>query len=334
VSKATGASVLATTGEVETGLSQRQRLLARLRASGVQLRGQAPEEQLVARRLEEPERPAEPLAEPPPGRPPGRPLGQPPREAPRRRWDETRIAAVQKVWGKGFLAPGGKEALLHLIAPLEVERGMRVLDLGAGLGGSARVLAKRFGAEVTGLEADRCLAEAGQALSRRILSSRATIHSLAERHEVLAPRAFDRIFSKDVLFTVRDKARVLAVAEALLADGGRMMIVDYVVAADARRSPAVEAWKAADPARPAPWSIEEYIEMLTGLGLGLRIDDVTGIARWAINRSWAGLLAKRRRPTLDQEAAQALLDEARLWSLRSKLLKSGELRVCRILAER
>jgi SAM-dependent methyltransferase len=314
--------VLATTDAAETGLSQRQRLLARLRDSGVPARRTAPEAQLVAIR---------PEAEPPPERPPERPVDK----APDRRWDQMRLAVVQKVWGKGFIAPGGKKAILELVEPLGLKRGMRVLDLGAGLGGPARVLAKRFGARVTGLEADRRLAEAGMALSSRtVLPTKAPVHSLAQRHEVLAPGAFDRIFSKDVLFTVRDKARLLAVAEALLADGGRMLFVDYVVAADSRPTPEVEAWMAADPARPAPWSVEEYIEALTGLGLSLRIDDVSGETRKAINGAWAGFLARQRRPSLDRRAAQMLLDEARLWSRRAKLLRTGELRACRILAER
>jgi len=318
--------VLATAGPAEIGLSQRERLLARLRDSGVPMRRTAPEVQLVAVRPE-----AEQLPEQLPERPPGRPVGK----APELRWDKTRLDVVQKVWGKGFIAPGGKKTILGLVEPLGLKRGMRVLDLGAGLGGPARVLAKRFGARVTGLEADRRLAEAGRALSSRaVLPSKASIHSLAQRHEVLAPGAFDRIFSKDVLFTVRDKARLLAVAEALLADGGRMLFVDYVVAADGRQTPGVEAWVAADPARPTPWSVEDYIEALTGLGLSLRIDDITGETRRAINGAWADFLARRRRPSLDRRAAQMLLDEARLWSRRAKLLRTGELRACRIVAER
>jgi len=314
--------VLATTGAAEAGLTQRERLLARLRDSGVPTHRRPPEVQLVALRPE-------------PERSPERTPEQTTDKAPELRWDTTRIAVVQKVWGKGFIAPGGKETLLDLAGPLDLKRGMQVLDLGAGLGGPARVLAKRFGARVTGLEANRGLAEAGRALSSRVvLPTRASVRSLAERHEVLAPGAYDRIFSKDVLFTVRDKARLLALAEALLADGGRMLLVDYVVAADSRQTPAVEAWMAADPARPAPWSIEEYIEALTGLGLSLRIDDISGETRRAINGAWAGFLARRRRPSLDRRAAQMLLDEARLWSRRAKLLRTGELRACRILAER
>jgi SAM-dependent methyltransferase len=326
--------VLAATGEVETGLTQRQRLLARLRDSGVPTRRKVPEAQLVALEPDETEPLGEDLTRQPAESAPEQTLGRPKRRGRERRWDETRVAVVQKVWGKGFVAPGGKKALLDLVGPLELERGMQVLDLGAGLGGPARVLAKRFGVQVTGLEADRRLAEAAGTRSSVLRPSKATVYAMAQRHEVLAPRAFDRIFSKDVLFAVRDKARVLAVADALLAERGRMLIIDYVVAADGRQSPAVQAWMADDPARPAPWSIEEYIEMLTGLGLGLRIDDISWATRRTINGAWSGFLAKRRRPALDHRAAQTLLDEARVWSQRAKLLKSGELRVCRILAER
>jgi SAM-dependent methyltransferase len=219
-------------------------------------------------------------------------------------WNATRIAVVQMVWGKGFVGP-------------------------------ARVLARQYGAEVVGLEADPRLARAGMALSTRaFLTKRAPVYSLARKDEVLAPAAFDRILSKDVLFAVRDKTRLLAVAEALLAEGGRMLLVDYVVSAPSRQAPAVEAWMAAEPVRPAPWSIEDYIEALTGLGLNLRIDDITEETRKAINGAWAGYLAAGRRPALDDEASRSLLAEAKLWARRAKLLETGELRACSILAER
>jgi SAM-dependent methyltransferase len=314
VSTARVATVLARTGAAQPDVNQREHVRARLHDLGMPSRPRAPDQELVAVR---------PEAEQPAGK------------APAVRWDATRIAVVQKVWGQGFVGPGGKQAVLGLVEPLGLKRGMRVLDLGAGLGGAARVLARQYGAEVVGLEADPRLARAGMALSTRaFLTKRAPIHSLAQKDEVLAPAAFDRILSRDVLFAVRDKARLLAVAEALLAKGGRMLLVDYVVSAPSRQAPAVEAWMAAEPARATPWSIEDYIEALTGPGLNLRIGDMTEETRKAINGAWAGYLATRRRPALDDEAARSLLAEAKLWARRAKLLKTGELRACSILAER
>ena len=83
------------------------------------------------------------------------------------RWDSYRVALAQAVWGEGFLAPGGRDFLSALVKPLELQPGMSLLELGAGLGGGGRVLAKRFRVLVNGLEADRRLAQAGMALSAK-----------------------------------------------------------------------------------------------------------------------------------------------------------------------
>lgn len=47
---------------------------------------------------------------------------------------------------------GGHPATLHLIAALGLKPGMRVLDAGCGIGGTARAVAALTGAEVTGID--------------------------------------------------------------------------------------------------------------------------------------------------------------------------------------
>ena len=47
---------------------------------------------------------------------------------------------------------GGRPASKHLIAQLALDPGARVLDIGCGLGGTARLTAELTGASVTGLD--------------------------------------------------------------------------------------------------------------------------------------------------------------------------------------
>src|SRR4051794_16573232 len=62
---------------------------------------------------------------------------------------------------------GGKEATRTLARQAEVAAGMRVLDIGGGLGGPARMLAVEYGARVTVLDLTADYLRAGALLTAR-----------------------------------------------------------------------------------------------------------------------------------------------------------------------
>ncbi len=250
-------------------------------------------------------------------------------------WTEARIALAQQVWGEGFIGPGGEELILSLVEPLRLKRRMRVLELGAGLGGAARVLARRRGARVTGMEWDDGLAKAGQALSGHgWLVRRAPVYLFGEAPSQTPLMAFDRFFAQDFLLTVRDKLRVLRPLAAVLKDHGELLFTDFVLANSEQPTPQIEAWIAADPQGPVPWSTMDYIAALTSLGLNVRVDDVTERIGRVIKRSWADYLARVKQAGLESKYATVLASEAALWTRRAGLLDSGELNVCRFHVSR
>jgi SAM-dependent methyltransferase len=245
-------------------------------------------------------------------------------------WTEARIALAQQVWGEGFIGPGGEELILSLVEPLRLKRRMRVLELGAGLGGAARVMARRRGARVTGMEWDDGLAKAGETLSDQgWLIRKAPVYLFGEAARQTPLMAFDRFLARDFLLTVRDKLRVLRPLAAVLRDHGELLLTDFVLAAPEQRAPQIEAWTAADPHGPVPWSATDYITALTGLGLHVRVDDVTERIGTVIRRSWAGYLAWVKQTGLESRFATVLASEAALWTRRAGLLESGALNVCR-----
>lgn len=62
---------------------------------------------------------------------------------------------------------GGWQATEHVVDELGVERGARVLDVGCGIGGTARTLAVERGARVTGVDVTPAFVSAAADLSRR-----------------------------------------------------------------------------------------------------------------------------------------------------------------------
>ena len=242
-------------------------------------------------------------------------------------WTKARIAVAQNVWGEGALGPGGKDMVLDMVEPLGLKRNMSVLDLGAGLGGPARIMAKRFGVRVTGMEWEPGLVKAGKALSkRRFWSSRkVSIHYPGWGEGRISLESFDRFVAKDCLFAIPDKEGLLRAIADVLTDHGELLFTDFVLTAPERRTPAVEAWIAAEPETPAPWSAMDYIQLLTGLGLNLRIDDRTGPVCSAIRESWTAMDARLEKTKLGPARLEVLESEAALWARRVRLLESGEL---------
>ena len=71
----------------------------------------------------------------------------------------------EKMWGAGFVTPGGQIIDGHANAPLGLMKEMSVLDLSAGLGGRMRDMVDAIGLHVTGLEPDAAIAERGMQMS-------------------------------------------------------------------------------------------------------------------------------------------------------------------------
>src|SRR3989475_10304668 len=63
---------------------------------------------------------------------------------------------------------GGKSATQRLARLAELRPGMRVLDVGGGLGGPARTLAAEFGCRVTVVDLTESYVQAGEALTARL----------------------------------------------------------------------------------------------------------------------------------------------------------------------
>ncbi len=255
-------------------------------------------------------------------------------ELPPDRWDATRIRLVQDVWGKGHAAPGGDSYLVRLVKPLGLNPSMSACHLGAGLGGAGRALAEAFGVWVTGLEASRELAAAGMALSEQAgMAKKAAVHHIEIESYEFNENTIDALISKEALFEVADRERLLRQAVSGLKQRGQILITDYVRAEDADGG-ALRAWAQAEPARPELWTLAEYQRLLTELKLDIRIaEDITAQVREQIMEGWSNFLSSAERETLQGYAA-VLVDETELWNRRVAEIDAGRLQICRLHALR
>ena len=249
-------------------------------------------------------------------------------------WNAGRIALVQEVWGEGLVGPGDHDRLLNLIKPLGLNPEINMLDLGAGLGGPARLYSDTFGIWVTGHETDSDLAAAGMEISTMGgFTKKAPISSFDPENLELKEKSYDRIFSKEFLFTVEDKERLFRVIETGLKDNGHILFTDYIVPDGGGQSKALDGWLKAEPVLPRPWSMEKYLKLLTALKLDIRVnEDISQETQVLISRAWANYMGKVEENGLHSKLRPILMEEAQLWARRAKLIESGQLQVCRIHA--
>lgn len=121
------------------------------------------------------------------------------------------------------------EATRLLLTSGGITTGMRVLDLGSGLGHVSRLVADLVGpdGEVVGLDVDTRMVEAARERSSapRVTFVQGDVLSFAD------DRAFDAVVGRLILFHLADPVSVLRHHLTGLRPGGRVVILDYDVGA-------------------------------------------------------------------------------------------------------
>lgn len=255
-------------------------------------------------------------------------------EGPQLEWETARLKLVQEIWGEGFSTPGGVEHILNMVKFFALDPSMSVLDLGAGLGGASRAMSENFGVWVTGLEANKELAEAGMALSMKAgLGNKAPIVQFDPETFQHKSKSINCIFSKEFFFTIADKPEFLRKVEAIMKPRGQLLFTDYVLAGRSRYSKALERWAEFEPNPPHAWAAEDYQEALAALHLDIRVvEDHTKQFHAMVTRAWADHITHLKNRGGPPEDPAILVSEVELWARRMHAIETGDLKVCRIHA--
>lgn len=151
---------------------------------------------------------------------------------------------------------GGRAATRHLAGALRLEPGMRVLDIGAGLGGAARYLAEQSGAIVTGIDLDAEYCAIATLFSEKV--------NLAGQTEFRAGNAlalpytehfFDAAYSLHTAMNIEDRAGLYQEIFRVLKPGAAFVFYD-VLAGESGKTPSY----------PLPWSADGRDSFLLTIG--------------------------------------------------------------------
>ncbi len=120
---------------------------------------------------------------------------------------------------------GGKGATLRLARLAGLSPGMRVLDVGGGLGGPARTLAVEFGCHVTVIDLTESYVRAATMLTERLRLADRVSHHVGN---ALAPPfddgAFDVVWTQNSGMNIADKERLYAGLRRVLRTGGLLAL--------------------------------------------------------------------------------------------------------------
>ncbi len=184
----------------------------------------------------------------------------------------------------------GRAATLELARAAGLDAAKRVLDVGSGVGGTSRCLAKEFGCRVTGIDLTDEYCRAAAMLSARTGLAHLVDFRQGDATELpFDDQAFDVVWTEHVAMNIPDKARLYREMHRVLKPGGTLAIYDVL------------AGPAGPVLYPVPWartpdtsflvSPDELRKLLEEAGFAVADwSDTTGAAR-----AWFVALAERIR---------------------------------------
>lgn len=149
------------------------------------------------------------------------------------------LAPVDHFHARGF------PATVELADRLPISAGQRILDIGCGLGGPARYMAKRFRCNVSGLDITEPFVQAANKLTALVRMQGSVQIELGDGQHLPYPDAmFDGAYAQHVTMNVADRPRFFAEAYRVLKPGAFFALTEHGLGPKGQ------------PHYPLPWSAD------------------------------------------------------------------------------
>ncbi len=247
-------------------------------------------------------------------------------------WSPSRSEGVQLLWGRDMTGPEEAAWMVESVRSFGLNPAKSVLDLSAGLGGTARALAETCDTWVTGLEPSPLLAKLAMDRSKALgLSRKAPVAHYDPEHFNQAG-SFDLVMADRIVHRLRDKELFLDRAGDCVKPKGGMVLFDYVIDGAPGSWDAWNGWREEEPMEVYPWTATRMADELTQRNLDLRItEDLTQLHRRHIIDRVRRLADTLTASVPPAPVLAALKRELALWWARLRVLGNG-LRFVRYVA--
>ncbi len=152
-------------------------------------------------------------------------------------------ATVEQLAAVDHLHARGLAATVELADALPIRATDHLVDIGCGIGGPARYLAKRFGCRVSGIDITAPFVEAANKLTALVkLKDRVDIRLGDGRRLPFGDTAFDGGYSQHVTMNIADRASFYGEAYRVLKPGAFFALTEHGLGSEG------------NPHYPVPWS--------------------------------------------------------------------------------
>lgn len=123
----------------------------------------------------------------------------------------------------------GREATLELAGAVRLDASKHVLDVGSGLGGASRCLARAFGCRVTGVDITGEYCRVATMLAARLGLSRGVRYLQGDALDLaFSDGTFDVVWTQHAAMNIADKATLYREMSRVLKPGGAVAIYDIL----------------------------------------------------------------------------------------------------------
>lgn len=241
-----------------------------------------------------------------------------------------------RLWGRGFVLPGGEAEVLRLAGLLPLSPANTLLLLDAGPGGAAAAIAAARGCFIAAFETEPSFPGRAAPLLRAH-GRRVTLTLRESATPAFRARGHELAMALEPLRHGGDPASLLEAIAAGLKTGGQMVMTEIVLGTAGEGAELLPRWLRVEGRMAPPPSESTMRSAFRQAALHVHVTEELGPRQHGqVLLGWANLcqsLAEgAERPQRSQAAAMVLAAEA--WLLRLRLLELGRLRLLRWHASR
>jgi len=202
-------------------------------------------------------------------------------------YNDAMTTMLELIWGDGFMAPGGDGNIANLVDGMDV-RGLRILDIGCGIGGPAFLLAAKYGANVVGIDIERQLVEQAAIRADKLdLSAQCEFVHVRPGPWPFAAESFDVVLSTGVIMQIENKNEIFDEAMRVLKPGGTLTCYDWMKP-EGEYSEDMHYWFKMERLTYSMKTIKEYESMIRDAGFtDIEITDRSDWYRERVQQEYA-----------------------------------------------